>query len=58
LGANLWAFLRGIQREGAAGENPIRWTSRYGRVVASTFEAATADGTNEKGLVANRFYLA
>jgi choloylglycine hydrolase len=58
LGSNLWAFPRGMKREGAAGPTSIRWTSKYGSVVASAFEAATADGMNEKGLVANLLYLA
>ncbi len=58
LGSNLWAFPRGMQRTGAAGPTAIRWTSKYGSVVATAFEAATADGMNEKGLVANLLYLA
>ena len=58
LGSNLWAFARGMQRDGAAGPNSIRWTSKYGSVVTTAFEAATADGMNEKGLVANLLYLA
>jgi len=58
LGSNLWVFPRGMQRDGAAGPNSIRWTSKYGSVTASAFEAATADGMNEKGLVANLLYLA
>jgi penicillin V acylase-like amidase (Ntn superfamily) len=58
LGSNLWAFPRGMKRDGAAGPTSIRWTSKYGSVVASAFEAATADGMNEKGLVANLLYLA
>ena len=58
LGSNLWAFPRGMQRDGAAGPTSMRWTSKYGSVVATAFEAATADGMNEKGLVANLLYLA
>ncbi len=58
LGSNLWAFPRGIKRDGAAGANSIQWTSKYGSVVASAFEAGSADGMNEKGLVANLLYLA
>jgi choloylglycine hydrolase len=58
LGSNLWAFPRGMQRDGAAGLTSIRWTSKYGSVIASAFEAATADGMNEAGLVANLLYLA
>lgn len=58
LGSNLWVFPRGAQRDGSAGPTSIKWTSKYGSVVASAFEAATADGMNEKGLVANILYLA
>ena len=58
LGSNLWMFPRDMQRDGAAGPNSLRWTSKYGSVVTSAFEAATADGMNEKGLVANLLYLA
>ncbi len=58
LGTNLWVFPRGMARDGAAGEKSARWTSKYGSVTASAFEAATADGMNEEGLVANLLYLA
>ena len=58
LGSNLWMFPRDMQRDGAAGPNSLRWTSKYGSVVTTAFEAATADGMNEKGLVANLLYLA
>ena len=33
----------------------VKWTSRYGSVIASAWDIATADGMNEKGLVANVF---
>jgi penicillin V acylase-like amidase (Ntn superfamily) len=58
LGSNLWVFPQGIHRDGAAGSNSIRWKSKYGSVITSAFEAATTDGMNEKGLVANLLYLA
>ncbi len=58
LGTNLWSFPRGMKRNGAAGPNSVEWTSKYGSVVCSAFEAATADGMNEKGLAANLLYLA
>lgn len=58
MGTNLWAFPRGMKRDGAAGPTSIRWTSRYGSIVASVFDSASADGMNEKGLVANLLYLA
>lgn len=49
---NLWVLPRGVIRDGASGTNAIRWTSKYGSVVATTFDAATVEGMNEKGLVA------
>jgi penicillin V acylase-like amidase (Ntn superfamily) len=58
LGSNLWIFPRGMQRVGAVKPGGLAWTSKYGSVVASAFEAATTDGMNEKGLVANLLYLA
>jgi len=53
----LWVFPRGMRRDGAVGARPIQWTSRYGSVVTSFYDAGTADGMNEKGLVANLLYL-
>lgn len=55
--ANLWLFPRGMQRQGEVGTNSVRWTSKYGSVVASAFDIASADGMNEKGLVANLLWL-
>lgn len=54
---NLWAFPRGMQRDGQTPENPLRWTSKYGSVVATAFDIATTDGINEKGLSANLLWL-
>jgi len=56
--SNLWAFPAGMQRDGAAGPRTPRWTSKYGSVVASGYDVGSADGMNEKGLVANLLYLA
>lgn len=55
--ANLWLFPRGIERRGEVGPNSVRWTAKYGSVVASAFDIASADGMNEKGLVANLLWL-
>lgn len=55
---DLWIFPRGIKRDGAAGKNSIRWTSRYGSVIATAYNIATADGMNEKGLSTNLLWLA
>jgi penicillin V acylase-like amidase (Ntn superfamily) len=54
---NLWAFPRGIERDGAAGSNSMRWTSKYGSVGTAMWDIGIADGMNEKGLVANMLYL-
>jgi len=56
----LWKFPRGMERSGLSKENPIYWTSKYGSIVAiqtTEGQSATADGMNEKGLVANLLYL-
>lgn len=58
MSSNLWVFPAGVERDGAAGPNSLRWTSRYGSVVVSGYEAGSTDGMNEKGLVANLLYLA
>src|SRR5208283_1823396 len=54
---NLWIFPRGIERTGQAGPNSIKWTSKYGSVIASAYDVATSDGVNEKGLEANLLWL-
>lgn len=55
---NLWIFPRGMTRNGGLDRGALEWKSVYGSVVASVYEGATADGMNEKGLVANLLYLA
>jgi penicillin V acylase-like amidase (Ntn superfamily) len=57
LKTNLWMFPVGIVRSGAAGPNSLRWTSKYGSVVSAAYDAASTDGMNQKGLVANLLYL-
>lgn len=56
--SNLWSLPRGIKRDGAAGPRSIKWAAKYGSVAVSGYEAGTADGMNEKGLVADLLYLA
>lgn len=55
--ANIWVFPRGMERSGEVGPNSITWTSRYGSVASSSWDIATPDGMNEKGLVANMLWL-
>lgn len=56
--SNLWVFPKGIKRNGAVEGQTLTWTSKYGSVIVSGYELGTADGMNEKGLVANLLYLA
>ncbi|MFG2616793.1 linear amide C-N hydrolase [Streptomyces sp. NPDC048507] len=60
----LTVFPRGMERDGGAlagttvvGDNPLRWTSRYGSLVTTVYGAGTADGLNEAGLAAHMLYL-
>jgi choloylglycine hydrolase len=55
---DLWAFPKGMQRDGGAGNGSIKWVSRYGSVVASIYDIASVDGMNQAGLVGNMLYLA
>ena len=54
---NLYILPRGIFRQGYDTGNTVRWTSRYGSIVASGYEMGTSEGMNEKGLVASLLYL-
>lgn len=56
--SNIWVFPRGMKRDGASGANTVSWVSKYGSLVVSGYEAGSADGMNEKGLVMNGLYLA
>jgi penicillin V acylase-like amidase (Ntn superfamily) len=55
---SIWAFPRGLARDGATGPGTLRWTSKYGSLVVSMYNIVSVDGINEKGLVANTLYLA
>jgi len=58
IGTNLWIFPRGMTRSGEVCPNTLRWTSKYGSVIATAHDSATTDGMNEAGLVANVLWLA
>lgn len=51
-------FPRGIERVGAVAENPHRWTSRYGSIILTGYDAGTHEGVNERGLAGHLLYLA
>lgn len=57
VATNLWIMPRGVERTGEAGPNSIRWTAKYGSVIASGYDISTTDGVNEAGLSANVLWL-
>ena len=54
---NLYAFPRGMSHDGQAGPHSIKWTSKYGSVVATGYDVSTTDGMNEAGLSVNLLWL-
>jgi Linear amide C-N hydrolases, choloylglycine hydrolase family len=59
MGTNLWVLPRGAKRAGMDRDpNPLCWTARYGSVIASVHDYASADGINERGLAAQMLWLA
>ncbi|WP_244490359.1 linear amide C-N hydrolase [Rhizobium sp. Root708] len=57
VATNLYVLPRGIERSGEAGPNSIKWTAKYGSVVATGYDVSTTDGVNEAGLSANLLWL-
>lgn len=55
--SNLYVLPRGVKRAGYNQAPTLHWTSKYGSVIATAYDMGTADGMNEKGLVANMLYL-
>jgi penicillin V acylase-like amidase (Ntn superfamily) len=53
----LWVLPRGIERTGETGENTVSWKAKYGSLIVSSWDIATCDGMNEKGLSANMLWL-
>ena len=54
--SNLYLMPRAMEHTSNT-KTPFTWTSRYGSVITSIYGGGTADGMNEKGLVANMLYL-
>ncbi|RAS22395.1 linear amide C-N hydrolase [Paraburkholderia bryophila] len=57
VATNLYILPRGIARTGEAGPNSLKWTAKYGSVVATGYDVSTTDGMNEKGLAAELLWL-
>lgn len=54
----MWVFPRGMERDGLAGDNSVKWKSKYGSIVTSSWNITSSDGMNEKGLAGNLLWLA
>lgn len=54
---NLYILPKGVSRVGYDSDNTVKWTSKYGSIVATGYDIGTSDGMNEKGLVVNLLYL-
>lgn len=58
LRSNLWVMPRSVKRDGMAAKNSVAWTAKYGSLIVSGYDVGSTDGMNEKGLTANRLWLA
>lgn len=54
---DLWAFPRGMSRDGGVAGAPLKWAAKHGSVISSFYNLASVDGINDAGLVANVLYL-
>lgn len=50
---NLWIYPRGLARTGMTSTPSVRWTSKYGSIVATAYDKATTNGMNERGFAAH-----
>lgn len=55
--SNIYVFPRGVARVGYNKGETVKWTSKYGSVIATGYDIGTCDGMNEKGLVASLLFL-
>ena len=54
---NLWTQPRGIARDDGV-QGALKWTSKYGSLVATAFDMISVDGVNEQGLAGHVLWLA
>lgn len=57
LMTNLWKQPRGVTRDDGV-EGKLKWTSRYGSIIAAAFDIISVDGLNEAGLGGHILWLA
>jgi penicillin V acylase-like amidase (Ntn superfamily) len=54
---NIWALPAGMKRDGLL-DGGLSWTARFGSVVSTAYDIASADGMNDAGLGAHLLWLA
>lgn len=55
--SNLWKYPRGVERSDGVNGN-LKWTARYGSIVATAFDIVATDGMNEEGFAGHILWLA
>lgn len=53
---NLYVYPRGMQKQGMPSGNTFHWKSKYGSVIAVSYDGGVTEGMNEKGLVMNALF--
>ena len=53
---NLYVYPRGLHKQAMPSGNTYHWTSRYGSVVAVSYDGGVTEGMNECGLVMNALF--
>ena len=53
---NLYVYPRGMQKQGMPSGNTYYWKSKYGSVLAVSYDGGATEGMNEKGLVMNALF--
>ncbi len=54
---NIWALPAGMKRDGLV-DGGLSWTARFGSVVSTAYDIASADGMNDAGLAGHLLWLA
>ena len=52
----LYVYPRGMQKQGMPDGNTYHWESKYGSVLAVSYDGGVTEGMNEKGLVMNALF--
>lgn len=53
---NIYVYPRGMKKMGMPSGNTLHWESKYGSVLAVSYDGGVTEGMNEKGLVMNGLF--